>query len=75
MSGLGNATTWKCNNLLRRALIYDCLTDAIQGSYRPIDETVNAKTELVNFDDFFLEDLPTTVCSGNPPECQALVIE
>ena len=74
-----NEWTRKRNNLEMQQLVetgtYDCLTDAIQGSYRPIDETVNAKTELVNFDDFFLEDLPTTVCSGNPPECQALVIE
>ena len=30
---------------------------------------------LMNFNDFFLEDLPPTVCSGKPPEYQALVLE
>ena len=94
------------------------MTDAIQGSYRFIEETAygianeidlleackrlqtmlsqdivnmqhqalmlqdetqekmhHAKIELVNFNDFFLEDLPPTVCSGKPPEYQALVHE
>ena len=51
-----NEWTRKRNNLEMQQLVetgtYDCLTDAIQGSYRPIDETVNAKTELVNLTTF-----------------------